>query len=88
MRADPGFDFGHDRLRRFAARIVAGDVNAIRKRRCNAAHLRALAAIAIAAAPEHDGQLVRRRFAQRDQRVLERIGRMRVVDHDVDIARR
>ena len=72
-------------LRLFAARIVVGEVDAVGETRRYGAHLRPLPAIAVAAAAEDDGERAARRLAQRLQRRLERVGRVRVIDDDVDV---
>ena len=61
------------------------------KRRGDAAHLRPLARVAIAAAAEHADQLAAcgsTRGPQRREHLLERVGRMRVVDDDERLPRR
>ena len=68
------------------ARVVAGDDDAVGKPRRQRAHHRPLGSVAVAAAAEQapepaaalDGQ-----WAQRLQRFLERVGRVRIVDHDL-----
>ena len=45
-------------------------------------HLRTLADVALAAAAEHANQQADAMRAQAGQRLLQRIGRMRIVDHD------
>ena len=79
-------------LRVFAARVVAGDDHLVGERARDAAHQRALAAVAVAAAAEHAHELAvrvprgrcsrRHELAQRAQHLLERVGRVRVVDDD------
>ena len=65
-------------------RIVAGDHDAIGEGRRHAAHLRPLAGIAIAAATEHahEAPPLRDRGTHRREHLLQRVGRMRVIDHD------
>ena len=71
-----------DRVRILAARIVAGDDHVVGEPRGRRAHERALAGIALAAAAEHADQARARAppRAQRLERLLERIRRVRVVD--------
>ena len=55
----PVSDRVDDRLRIFAARIIVRDVDAVGELRGDRTHFGAFAAIAIAAATEHDDQLRR-----------------------------
>ena len=79
-RCESGEDLGDDRVAVFAARVVVGDDHAVGAFFRDRRHLRALAAIAVAAAAEHAGQAAGRVLAQARQRLLERVGRVRVVD--------
>src|SRR5690606_7241700 len=67
------------------ARIVAGEHDAIGALRRNGTHQRAPALFAIAPAAEHPPALPAAMAARGDQRLLPGIGRMCVIDHDVDI---
>ena len=83
-RGDAALDVGDDRARILAARIIGGNEDAIGEPRRNRAHERPLGRIAIAARAEHHREAARPRRGDRTQRlqhVLERIGRVRVVDH-------
>ncbi len=82
--ANPGDDGRRDRGRILAARIVAGDDDAIGASARDAPHFRPLAGIAVAAAAEHADQLTARRDrgTQRGEHLFQRVGRMRVVDDD------
>src|SRR6266540_747101 len=54
------YDIGDDRLRRLAARVVGGDPHAIGEPRGDSTHQGPLAAVAIAATAEDDGEAPRR----------------------------
>src|SRR5579863_9542402 len=58
----------------FRARIVVGDDDEVRATRCNLAHLRALAGVAIAATTEDNDEPLADEGAQRRQRLLQRVG--------------
>ena len=68
------------------ARIVVGDDDLIGEFVGNGAHQRPLAGVAIAAAAEHAPQRAAAVFAQRRQRLGERVRRMRIVDHGQRLA--
>ena len=79
-----GFDLRDDLQRILAARVVGGDDRIIRKPADDGAHDRALRGVAIAARAEHRDQpaaALRRGRPQRLQHLLERVGRVRIVDH-------
>src|SRR5262252_4207207 len=80
---DARHDVGDDRLRWLAPWIIGGDPHVIGEARGDLAHERPLAAIAIAAAAEDDGEPAARaaQLARGLQRTLERVGSMGVVDH-------
>src|SRR5689334_20481057 len=65
-----------------AARIVVGHDNLVRAFGGDAAHDRALAAVAVAAGAEDYGQLAFCVRAQAPQRFLERVRLVRIVDKD------
>ena len=71
-----------NRLRRFQARVVAGDHHFIGGGG-GRTHQRALAFVAVAAAAEHTPQAraLRLDFVERGNRFFERIGRVRVIHH-------
>ena len=72
-------------LRVLAARVVARDHHLIRELLRDRAHQRTLGRVAVAAATEHADEFAAARFGHRPQRVerlFERVGRVRVVDHD------
>ena len=75
-------DIAGDRRRILVARVVAGHDDAIGKPCSEAAHFRSLAAIAVTAATEDAYQFAAGadRPAQRGERFLDRVRRMRVVD--------
>ena len=75
-------DLGADGAGVLAARIVVGDIGDVGKLVGDGAHLRTLAAIAIAAAAEDDGEPFLRIGPQGGQHRAQRIGRMGVVDED------
>ena len=82
-RADA--DFVDDRLRRFAARVVAGQHHAVGKMHGDFAHQRAFAPVTVAAAAKDHRQRRATRLrhaAQCAQRVFQRVRRMRVVDDE------
>jgi hypothetical protein len=81
---DAGDHCRSDRAGVFTARIVVGDHDAIAARRRDAPHFRALAGIAIAPAAEYADELVALRDgrAQCIEHLLQRVGRVRVIDHD------
>src|SRR3546814_18501639 len=66
-----------------AARIVVGDDGAVGQRPGDAAHDRALAAVAVAAAADADEELVLRVGAPRLQHGFPRIGCVRIVALDI-----
>ena len=78
---DSLFDRAQDRERVFAARIVGGEDRVVGELAGGAAHERALAAIAVAAAAEHDDQASLGQAAHRLQRRAQRAVGVRVVDH-------
>ena len=71
-----------------AARIVVGDDDAIGELGRDAPHLRPLAGIALAAAAEHADERAALGHGgpQRGQHLVERVGRVRVIDHDQRLA--
>ena len=80
---------GHDGLRVFAARVVAGDEHFIGQPRGGRAHQRALAFVAVAAAAEHGPEppaARRRQRAQGLQGFFQRVGRVGVVHHGQRLA--
>jgi hypothetical protein len=83
-RADQ--DLRQDQIRRFEARVVAGDDDVAGEPAGDRAHQRPLGRIAIAAAakhaPEHAAALLGQR-RERGQRLVERVGRVSVVDDDL-----
>ncbi len=66
----------------FAAGIVVGDDYLVRKLAGGFAHQRALALVAVAAAAEHDMQIVLHMRADGGEHGLQRIRRVRVIDID------
>jgi hypothetical protein len=83
---DAGQDLGDDRFRRFTTRVVARHDDAVGEARRDGAHPRPLGRVAIAAAPEHAPERAAAGAGegpQRDERLLERVGRVRVVDDDI-----
>src|SRR5215218_2917826 len=79
---DPGEDLVDDRRRVLGARVVRRDDRLVGQARGDLAHLRALAAVAVAAAAEDAEQAAGRQRARRREHVLQRVGRVRVVDED------
>ena len=81
----PGADLGEDPLGVLRARVVVGEDDAVGAALGDAAHERALLAVAVAAAPEDAGERRRRRhhLADRREDVVERVRRVGVV-HDGD----
>ena len=77
-----GQDLAADGRRILAARIVVGDDDAIGEPRGDLAHLRTLAAVAIAAAAEDDDQPAAGMGTQRGQHRLQRAGLVGIVDID------
>src|SRR6185437_5060467 len=73
-------DLGDDRFGLLAARIVGGDDRDVGELGRDPAHQRALAAVAVAAAAEDADHAALRQVARRAEDVLERIGRVGVVD--------
>ena len=65
-----------------AARIVVGDDDAVGGLGGDAAHDRPLAGVAVAAGAEHDDELAGRIGPQRLERLLQRVGLVRVIDED------
>ena len=82
----PSDDVGQYGFRRLMARVVAGDHHVVGQAGRNRAHQRALAAVAVAAAAEHHGQLPATRGGQRAQGLqgfVQGVGRVGVVDHQL-----
>ena len=77
---EAGDDVGDDRVAILAARIVVGDDRDIGAALGDRRHLRALAAVALAAAAEHADQLAGGKRTQRAQRLFQRVRGVRVVD--------
>ena len=77
---NPVEDLGDDRVRVLGARVVGGDDADVGQLGPDAAHQRALLAVAVAAAAEDADQPAAGDDARRAQDVLERVGRVRVVD--------
>ena len=73
-----------DRLRVLAPRVVGRDDHAVGALGGDASHQRPLLAIAVAAGAEHDGEPPRTELARGAQHVVERVGRVRVVDDDAE----
>ena len=75
-------DLRDDRLRVLRARVVGGDDGEVGQARGDLAHQRALVAVAVAAAAEHADAAAARRSssARRAEDVLQRVGRVGVVD--------
>ena len=82
-----GQDVVDDVLRRFHARVVAGDHHFIGGGR-GRAHQRTFAAIAVAAAAEHAPQLrtLRLDFVKRGDGFFERVGGVGIIDHHQRLA--
>ena len=78
--------FARDGVGIFAARVIASDNDDVRSERGGAAHLRPLAAVAVAAAAEQ-GEDARGagEFAGESEDVGERVVRMRIVDEDGEV---
>ena len=82
-------DHRDDARRVLGARVVVGDDDAIGEPLGRRAHQRPLAAVAVAAAAEHDSHAAARVRAHGGQRLAERVRRVRVVDdHERAVARR
>ena len=79
-----GEDFATDRGGILAARVVVGDDDQVGQFRGDAAHLRALAGIAITTGAEHHGQSAVR-APQRAQHLVQRARLVRVVDQREEI---
>jgi hypothetical protein len=80
-----GEDLFDDRSRVLAARVVARHDDNVGQPLGDRAHQRTLGRIAIATAAEHADELSATRLSDRTQRrkrFLERVGRVRIVDHD------
>ena len=69
-----------DRERLLGARIVGGHDRDVREIRCDLAHQRPLAAVAVAAGTEDDDHAPLPELTRRSQNRGERVGRVRVVD--------
>ena len=80
----PGADLVDDRLRVLGARVVGGDDGDVGEPVGDLAHQRALVAVAVAAAAEDADQPSPggRDLARGSEHVLERVGRVGVVDED------
>ena len=74
-------DHRDDAVGVLAARVVVGDDDAVGEPFGRLAHQRALAGIALAAAAEHHEHAAARVRAHCRERLGERVGRVRVVDH-------
>ena len=86
---EAGEDLRQDEARCLVARVVAGDDDLVGQPLRDSAHQRALGRIAVAAAAEHAPQPAAARLGQRLQRLqhlLQRIGRVGVVDNDLRLA--
>ncbi len=77
---DAGEDLLEDRFRLLRARVVGRDDREIGSLGADAAHQRPLVAVAVAAAAEDADDAFAGQLSRRDQDVLERIWRVRVVD--------
>ena len=73
-------DLGGDRLGRLRARVVGGQDRPVGELGDDAAHQRPLAAVAVAAGAEDDDEPPVAEAARGADHVLERVGRVRVVD--------
>src|SRR5699024_6332946 len=82
LRTDTGDDFGGNGLRRFAARVVVGNPQAIGMPSRGRPHQRAFAAVTVAAATEYAVHPTGNMSADGLQRLLQRIRRVRVINHD------
>src|SRR5690606_16953827 len=78
---DAGHDVDDDGGAVLAARIVVGDHHEIGAGNGGRGHLRTLAAITLSAAAEDAGDAPGGVGAHRGQGLLERVGRVRIVDH-------
>ena len=80
---DAGLDLGQDRLGPLGARVVGGHPGEVAEPRRDAAHDRALAAVAVAAAAEDHAEAPARahQLTRGGEHALQRVGRMRVVHH-------
>ena len=87
--ADPLFharlDFAEDEIRILGARVVARRDDDVGEFGREAAHDRALRAVAVAAAAEDRDDVAFRDFARRPQHVFDAVRRVRVVDDDGEI---
>src|SRR5690606_36596258 len=77
---EAGDDPGDDRVADLAARIVVGDHDLVGQAFGNGRHLWALAGVALAAAAKYSDQPPAQVAAQRFERLLQRIGLVRVID--------
>ena len=83
MRAGkPRQDVRHDRVAILGARVVVGHEDDIGQALGDFRHFGPLALVALSAAAEDAPQPRAGMAAQRRQRLLQRVGRVRIVDHD------
>ena len=90
MPDEAGEDLRQDEARCLVARVVAGDDDLVGQSLRDRAHQRPLGRITVAAAAEHAPQLPAARLgqgAQRLQHLLQRIGRVGVVDDHFRLTR-
>ena len=83
-RSCPFQNFGDDGLGRFAARIVRRHHDVVRQTGRRRPHDRALATVAVPAAAEDAAEPLRTERADRLQRALQRIGRVRVIHEPLE----
>ena len=86
--AAAGADLGDDGAGILLAGVVGGQDHMVGQRRGGRAHARPLAAVAVAAAAEHDAQPAGRDFAEGGQHVPQRVLRVGVIDEDLEPAAR
>ena len=79
-------DGGADPRRLLVARVVIGDDDPIGALRRDRAHQRALAGVAVAPGAEHHHQPTLHIGSQRRQGLFQRVGLMRVIDKDLELA--
>ena len=79
------FNFGDNFIRIFFPRIIGGDDGVIRVLIDNLTHERPFLAVAITAATEDNNQAPRSEFAQSFENVEQRVGRVRVIDKNLEL---
>src|SRR5947207_1626101 len=88
VRTKSFFDLGDDRVWIFLARIIRRDDGVVSQAIGHLSHQGTLLPVAIAAAAKNGNQTLRFEFPERFQNVAEGVGRVRIIDENLELSLR